>query len=86
MSKARALRVTIGLARPPEHFRRQGHVRDVFGDLNLQVMRMHFCHFGLKYDRINTLPSGSYLQVAATCTRIPTNLWRSSCNAAGEPT
>eukprot|EP00959_Pyramimonas_sp_CCMP1952_P461760 9482140-Pyramimonas_sp.AAC.1 len=31
------------------------------------------------------LPSGSYLQVATTCTRIPTNLLRCTCNAAGKP-
>eukprot|EP00959_Pyramimonas_sp_CCMP1952_P226409 4733884-Pyramimonas_sp.AAC.1 len=48
-------------------------------------MRMRFCHFGLKYDRTNKLPSGSYLQVAATCTRIPTNRWRCACNIAGAP-
>eukprot|EP00959_Pyramimonas_sp_CCMP1952_P164073 3430406-Pyramimonas_sp.AAC.1 len=48
-------------------------------------MRMRFCRFGLTYDRTNTLPSGSYLQVAATCARIPTNLSRCTCKTAGEP-
>eukprot|EP00959_Pyramimonas_sp_CCMP1952_P075576 1579851-Pyramimonas_sp.AAC.1 len=48
-------------------------------------MRMLFCHFGLKYDRTNTVPSGCHLQVATTCTRIPTNLWRCACNMAGKP-
>eukprot|EP00959_Pyramimonas_sp_CCMP1952_P256217 5351438-Pyramimonas_sp.AAC.1 len=48
-------------------------------------MRMRFCHIGLKYDRANKLPSGSYLQVATTCARIPTNLWRCICNRAGKP-
>eukprot|EP00959_Pyramimonas_sp_CCMP1952_P427823 8959853-Pyramimonas_sp.AAC.1 len=46
---------------------------------------MRFCHVGLKYDRANTLPSGSDLQVATTCVRIPANLWRCACNIAGEP-
>eukprot|EP00959_Pyramimonas_sp_CCMP1952_P156339 3269521-Pyramimonas_sp.AAC.1 len=46
---------------------------------------MRFCNFGLEHDRANTLPSGSYLQVATTCARIPTNLWRCACNIAGEP-
>eukprot|EP00959_Pyramimonas_sp_CCMP1952_P395080 8277749-Pyramimonas_sp.AAC.1 len=48
-------------------------------------MRLRFCYFGLKYDRTITLPSGSYLQVATTCARIPTNLWRCTCNVAGKP-
>eukprot|EP00959_Pyramimonas_sp_CCMP1952_P024006 503253-Pyramimonas_sp.AAC.1 len=64
---------------------KQGPIRGAIGDLDLQVMRMRLCHFGLKCDRSNTLPSGSYLQVAITCTRIPTNLWRCTCKAAGEP-
>eukprot|EP00959_Pyramimonas_sp_CCMP1952_P352290 7381166-Pyramimonas_sp.AAC.1 len=45
---------------------------------------MRFCHFGLKHDRANKLPSGTYLHVATTCTRIPTNSWRCACNIAGE--
>eukprot|EP00959_Pyramimonas_sp_CCMP1952_P258320 5399719-Pyramimonas_sp.AAC.1 len=46
---------------------------------------MRFCHFGLKCDRANKLPGGSYLQVATTRARIPTNIWRCECNIAGEP-
>eukprot|EP00959_Pyramimonas_sp_CCMP1952_P022204 466883-Pyramimonas_sp.AAC.1 len=53
--------------------------------LDLQVVRVRFCHFGLRYGRANLLPSGSYLQVATTCARIPTNLWRCTCNIAGKP-
>eukprot|EP00959_Pyramimonas_sp_CCMP1952_P097455 2037145-Pyramimonas_sp.AAC.1 len=60
-------------------------MRDAIEDLDLQVIRMRFCHFGLKYDRSNALPSGSYLQVAGTCARIPTDLWRCTCKTAGEP-
>eukprot|EP00959_Pyramimonas_sp_CCMP1952_P170633 3565813-Pyramimonas_sp.AAC.1 len=48
-------------------------------------MRMRFCHFGFKHGRANTLPSGSHLQVATTCTRIPTNLWRCAYNITGKP-
>eukprot|EP00959_Pyramimonas_sp_CCMP1952_P071796 1499679-Pyramimonas_sp.AAC.1 len=48
-------------------------------------MRMRFSLFGLKYKRSNTLPSGSYLQVAATCARIPINLLRCTCKTAREP-
>eukprot|EP00959_Pyramimonas_sp_CCMP1952_P324148 6784159-Pyramimonas_sp.AAC.1 len=48
-------------------------------------MRVRFCHFGLKHDRANMLPSGSHLQVATTCARIPTNLWRCTRNIAGKP-
>eukprot|EP00959_Pyramimonas_sp_CCMP1952_P362235 7586443-Pyramimonas_sp.AAC.1 len=48
-------------------------------------MRMRFCHFGPKYDRANRMPSGSYLQVATTCARIPTSPWRYACNTAGAP-
>eukprot|EP00959_Pyramimonas_sp_CCMP1952_P066133 1380733-Pyramimonas_sp.AAC.1 len=54
-------------------------------DLDLQVMRVRCCHFGLKYDRSSKLPSGSYLQVATTHTRIPTNSWRCTCQTAGKP-
>eukprot|EP00959_Pyramimonas_sp_CCMP1952_P225437 4714588-Pyramimonas_sp.AAC.1 len=43
-----------------------------------------FCHFGLKYDRDNMLPSGSNLQAATTYTRIPTDLWRCTCSIAGK--
>eukprot|EP00959_Pyramimonas_sp_CCMP1952_P211850 4433413-Pyramimonas_sp.AAC.1 len=75
MSKARALRMTTVLVGPPGHFWKQGPIREAVEDLDLQVMRTRFCHFGRKYDRANTLPSGSYLQVATACTRIPTNLW-----------
>eukprot|EP00959_Pyramimonas_sp_CCMP1952_P464029 9485927-Pyramimonas_sp.AAC.1 len=85
MLQARALRVTIVLAGPPIYFWRQGPMRYVIENLNSQGMRMRFCHFCLKCDRANMLPRGSYLQVATTCTRIPTNLWRFACNIAGEP-
>eukprot|EP00959_Pyramimonas_sp_CCMP1952_P034672 726617-Pyramimonas_sp.AAC.1 len=60
-------------------------MRDAIEDLGLQVMRMRFCHFGLKHARSNTSPSGSHLQVATTCTRMPTNLWRCTCKTAGKP-
>eukprot|EP00959_Pyramimonas_sp_CCMP1952_P312940 6550503-Pyramimonas_sp.AAC.1 len=76
MTKARALRMTIVLVGPPGYFWKQGPIRDAIEDLALQVMRLRFCHSGLKYDRSNALPRGSHLQVATTCTRIPTNLWR----------
>eukprot|EP00959_Pyramimonas_sp_CCMP1952_P371415 7777546-Pyramimonas_sp.AAC.1 len=62
MSKARALRMTIVLVGPPGYFWRQGPTRDAIEDLDLQVMRMRFCHVGLKYDRADKSPSGSYLQ------------------------
>eukprot|EP00959_Pyramimonas_sp_CCMP1952_P103431 2163120-Pyramimonas_sp.AAC.1 len=85
MSKARALRVTIVLVGPPGYFWKQGPLRDAIADLDFQVMRVRFCHFGLKYDRANALPSGSYQHVATTCARIRTNLWRCACNIAGKP-
>eukprot|EP00959_Pyramimonas_sp_CCMP1952_P024056 504707-Pyramimonas_sp.AAC.1 len=85
MSKARALRMTIVLVGPPGHFWRQGPMRDVIEDLDLHVVRMRFCHFGLKCDRANKLPGGSYLQVATTCEPNSTNLWRCACNRAGKP-
>eukprot|EP00959_Pyramimonas_sp_CCMP1952_P327731 6861299-Pyramimonas_sp.AAC.1 len=85
MTKARALRVTVVLVGPPTYFHKQGFIRDPIEDSDLQVMRMRFCHFGFKCDRSNTLPSGSYLQVAATCARIPTNLWRCTCKTAEKP-
>eukprot|EP00959_Pyramimonas_sp_CCMP1952_P090911 1903161-Pyramimonas_sp.AAC.1 len=59
-------------------------MRDAIEDLDLHVMRMRFCHPGLKYDRTNTLSLGSYLQVATACARVPTNLWRCACNIAGK--
>eukprot|EP00959_Pyramimonas_sp_CCMP1952_P313665 6565621-Pyramimonas_sp.AAC.1 len=58
-----------------------GH-QDISGN---QVMRVRFCQPGLKDDLSNTLPSGSYLQVATTCTRPPTNLRRRACKTAGGP-
>eukprot|EP00959_Pyramimonas_sp_CCMP1952_P211362 4423646-Pyramimonas_sp.AAC.1 len=39
----------------------------------------------VKYDRSSKLPSGSYLQVATTYTRIPTSLWRCTCQTAVVP-
>eukprot|EP00959_Pyramimonas_sp_CCMP1952_P100877 2110212-Pyramimonas_sp.AAC.1 len=60
-------------------------MRDAIEDLDLQVMRLRFCHFVLKYDRFSQLPSGSYLQVATACARIPTKLRRCTWNTAGEP-
>eukprot|EP00959_Pyramimonas_sp_CCMP1952_P393058 8235825-Pyramimonas_sp.AAC.1 len=60
-------------------------MRGAIEDLDFQVMRVRFCHFGLKRGRSNALPSGSYLQVATTCARIPTNLWRCKCKIAGTP-
>eukprot|EP00959_Pyramimonas_sp_CCMP1952_P163780 3424204-Pyramimonas_sp.AAC.1 len=53
MSKARALRMTAVLVGPPGYFWKQGPMRDEIDDLGLQVVRMRFCHFGLKYDRTN---------------------------------
>eukprot|EP00959_Pyramimonas_sp_CCMP1952_P343752 7200350-Pyramimonas_sp.AAC.1 len=66
--------MTIVLVGPPGYFWKQGPIRDAIQDLDVQVMRMRFCHFDLKYDRTNTLPTISYLQVATTCARIPANL------------
>eukprot|EP00959_Pyramimonas_sp_CCMP1952_P388112 8133031-Pyramimonas_sp.AAC.1 len=77
--------MSIVLVGPPGYFWKQGPIRDAFEDLDLQAMRMRCCHFGLKYDRSSKLPSGSYLQVAITYTRIPTNLLRCTCPTAGEP-
>eukprot|EP00959_Pyramimonas_sp_CCMP1952_P131323 2745879-Pyramimonas_sp.AAC.1 len=85
MTKARALRMSILLVGPPGYFWKQGPIRDAIEDLDLQVMRMRCCHFGLKHDRLSKLPSGSFLQVATACTRIPTNLWRFTCATAGKP-
>eukprot|EP00959_Pyramimonas_sp_CCMP1952_P014656 310525-Pyramimonas_sp.AAC.2 len=85
MSKARALRMTIALVGPPGYFWKRDPMRDAVEDLDLQVMRMRFCRFGLEHDRANTLPSGSHLQVATTRARIPTSLWRCACNITGEP-
>eukprot|EP00959_Pyramimonas_sp_CCMP1952_P139890 2927554-Pyramimonas_sp.AAC.1 len=85
MTKARALRMSIVLVGPPGHFWKQGPMCGALEDLDLQVMRMRCCHFGLKCDRSRKLPGGSYLQVETTCTRIPTNLWRCTCQAAGKP-
>eukprot|EP00959_Pyramimonas_sp_CCMP1952_P048879 1021016-Pyramimonas_sp.AAC.1 len=48
MSKARALRMTIVLAGPPGYFWKQGPMREAIADLDLQAMRMRFCHFGHK--------------------------------------
>eukprot|EP00959_Pyramimonas_sp_CCMP1952_P158114 3306522-Pyramimonas_sp.AAC.1 len=59
-------------------------MRDAIEDLDFQVMRMRFCHFDLKYDRSNTLPSEYYLQMAATCTRISINLRRCTCQTEGK--
>eukprot|EP00959_Pyramimonas_sp_CCMP1952_P465717 9488813-Pyramimonas_sp.AAC.1 len=69
MSTARALRMTIALVGPPGCFWRQNPTRAVIEELDLQVMRMRFCHFGFKWDRANKSPSGSYLQVATACKR-----------------
>eukprot|EP00959_Pyramimonas_sp_CCMP1952_P128872 2694991-Pyramimonas_sp.AAC.1 len=85
ITKARALRMTIVIAGPPGYFWKQGPMRDAIEDLDLQVMRMRFCHFGMKYYRSSQYPSGSYLQVATTCARIPNNLWRCTCSTAGKP-
>eukprot|EP00959_Pyramimonas_sp_CCMP1952_P466494 9490039-Pyramimonas_sp.AAC.1 len=54
-------------------------------DLDVQVLRMRFCHFGFKYDCTNKLPSGSFLQGATTCKRISTHLWTCICKRAGKP-
>eukprot|EP00959_Pyramimonas_sp_CCMP1952_P227897 4765272-Pyramimonas_sp.AAC.1 len=83
MPEARALRMTIVHAGPPGYFWKQGPTREAIEDLGLQVMRMRFCHFGLKYDRADALPSGSRLQATTTCARIPTNQMRCTCNTAG---
>eukprot|EP00959_Pyramimonas_sp_CCMP1952_P014845 314356-Pyramimonas_sp.AAC.1 len=66
MTKARALRMSIVLVGPPCCFWKQGPMRDAIEDLDLQVMRMRCCHFGLKYDRGSKLPCGSHLQVTTT--------------------
>eukprot|EP00959_Pyramimonas_sp_CCMP1952_P179157 3745216-Pyramimonas_sp.AAC.1 len=68
----------------------QGHERMIILGAEIHLLgiwhsRQRFCHFGLKCDRANMLPSGSDLQVATTCARIPTNLWRCACSMAGEP-
>eukprot|EP00959_Pyramimonas_sp_CCMP1952_P033927 711703-Pyramimonas_sp.AAC.1 len=47
MTKAQALRMTIALVGPPGYFWKQGPTRDAIEDLDLQVMRMRSCHFGL---------------------------------------
>eukprot|EP00959_Pyramimonas_sp_CCMP1952_P175297 3663363-Pyramimonas_sp.AAC.1 len=77
--------MTSVLVGPPGYLWKQGPIRDAIEYLDLQVMRMRFCHSGLKYDCSNTLPSGSYLQVAITCARILTNMWRCTFTTAGKP-
>eukprot|EP00959_Pyramimonas_sp_CCMP1952_P082926 1733176-Pyramimonas_sp.AAC.1 len=85
MTKAQALRVSIVFVGPPGYFWKQGPMRDAIGDLDLQVMRMRCCHFGWKCDLSREVPSGSYLQAATTCTRIPASLWRCTCQTGGKP-
>eukprot|EP00959_Pyramimonas_sp_CCMP1952_P050881 1062978-Pyramimonas_sp.AAC.1 len=85
MTKARALRLSIVLVGPPGYFWKQGPIRDAIEDLDWQVMRMRCCQVDVKCDLSSEMPSGSYLQVATTCTRIPTNLWRCTCQTAEKP-
>eukprot|EP00959_Pyramimonas_sp_CCMP1952_P278080 5813201-Pyramimonas_sp.AAC.1 len=51
MTKARALRMSIVLVVPPCYYWKQSPMRDATEDLDLQVMRMRCCHFGVTYDR-----------------------------------
>eukprot|EP00959_Pyramimonas_sp_CCMP1952_P330219 6914166-Pyramimonas_sp.AAC.1 len=51
MIKVRALRMSRVLVGLPVYFWKQGPMRYAIEDLDLQVMRMRCCHFGLKYDR-----------------------------------
>ena len=85
MVKARALRMSIVLMGPPGYFWKLGPIRDAIEDLGMQTMRMRFCHFGIKFDRASRKPSGTYIQIAITCTRIPVNLWKCNCHIAGKP-
>eukprot|EP00959_Pyramimonas_sp_CCMP1952_P133229 2785354-Pyramimonas_sp.AAC.1 len=85
MIEARASRISIVLVRPPGYLWTQGPIRYTSEDLGLPVMRMRCCHFGLKFDHSGKLPNGSYLKVATTYARIPTNLWRCTCQTTGGP-
>ena len=78
MVKARALRMSVVLMGP------LGPIRDSIEDLGLQTMRMRCCHFGIKFDRDSSKPSGSYIHIATTCTRIPVHLWKCNCGVAGK--
>eukprot|EP00959_Pyramimonas_sp_CCMP1952_P230738 4823632-Pyramimonas_sp.AAC.1 len=46
------------LVGPPGYFWKQGPIRDAVEDLDFQVMRMRFCHLGLRCDRSGQLPCG----------------------------
>eukprot|EP00959_Pyramimonas_sp_CCMP1952_P142439 2981989-Pyramimonas_sp.AAC.1 len=48
MIEARALRMFIVLVGPPGYFWKRDPMRDDIENLDLYVMRMRSCHFGLK--------------------------------------
>ena len=76
--KARALRMRVVLFGPPGYMWRMTPIRDALEDMNMHVVRMRLCHFGIKYDKRGDMPSGTYIQVASTYP-IPTTLWRCRC-------
>ena len=47
---------------------------------------MRLCHFDLKYDRSNPMPSGTHIQVVTSCTRLPATLWQCRCDGKVEHT
>ena len=78
LSKAKSLKMQIVMCGPPGYMWKLTPIREVIEYLRLTTVRMRLCHFRLKYDPLDTAPSGTYIQVA-TSYPISTKLWQCNC-------
>ena len=78
LTKASKLRMKIVMFGPPGYIWKLQTVRDTLEDLKLHVIRMRLCHFGMKFNKHDSTPSGSYMQIATTL-HLSTKLWECKC-------
>ena len=51
---------------PPGFLWKLPNFKETLVELELDIVRMRLCHFGVQYDTQCAAPSGSYIQVATT--------------------
>ena len=79
LRKSKALRMHIIMFGPPGYIWHMGPVRDTIQELKLHVIRMRLCSLNIRYNASDMTPSGSYIQVATTCST-PHMKWACVCS------
>ena len=78
MKRAADRQIHIVVYGPPGFLWKLPNFRETMEELQLSVRRLRLCHFNEKFDRNDTRPSGTYLQVASSMP-LPRILYPCNC-------